>query len=121
MRYNRYQKERVTEMASNFIARETRVAIYNRDGFSCVYCGTIGSEGGKGATGTILSLDHITPRTLGGALADPTNLVTACCLCNSTRGRMTLPRFQAYLSQKKGIETVKNLSAKVRRQAKKPL
>ncbi len=101
-------------MASGWITKSTRQAIYNRDGRACVYCGT--SE--EHAT---LSLDHITPRSEGGALRDPKNLVTACCHCNSTRGTMSLPAFSRYLAQHFGIVTVKDLRAKVIRMASKPL
>ena len=101
-------------MSSNWISKSVRQAIYNRDERACIYCGTTEQH-------AVLSLDHITPRTLGGALTDPTNLVTACCHCNSTRGTMSLKAFQAYLGLHFEIVTVKDLSAKVRRQARKAL
>lgn len=101
-------------MSSNWIAKSTRQAIYDRDGRVCCYCGTSEEH-------AILSLDHITPRSQGGSLTDSTNLVTSCCHCNSTRGTMTLPQFQRYLRTHYAIETVQDLSAKVRRMAKKAL
>ena len=101
-------------MSSNWISKSTRQAIYDRDARTCVYCGTTEAD-------VVLSLDHITPRSLGGALTDPTNLITACCRCNSIRGTMTLPAFQRYLAAHYEIESVKNLSAKVRRAAKKAI
>lgn len=101
-------------MSSNWIAKSTRNAIYERDNRTCVYCGTTEEH-------AVLSLDHITPRSLGGSLTDATNLVTACCHCNSTRGTMSLSRFQQYLETHYEIALVKDLPAKVRRAAKKAL
>ena len=101
-------------MSSNWISKTTRQAIYDRDGRTCVYCQTTEEH-------AVLSLDHITPRSLGGALTDPQNLVTSCCHCNSTRQTMSLPAFQRYLEEVYKIVTVKDLSAKVRRLAAKPL
>ena len=58
----------------------TRLAIYHRDGFACVYCGT-----GIEIEGTILSLDHVRPKSTGGGNGS-CNLVTACHKCNTVRG-----------------------------------
>ena len=101
-------------MSSNWISKSVRQAIYNRDERACIYCGTTEAH-------AVLSLDHITPRSEGGDLTDPQNLVTSCCHCNSTRGTMSLPAFQRYLAAHYEILTVKDLSAKVRRQARKAL
>ena len=56
----------------------TRLAIYLRDGLAYVYCGDSLEAGAD------LTLDHVTPHTRGGS-NDPSNLVTACRRCNSTR------------------------------------
>lgn len=101
-------------MSSNWISRTVREAIYSRDEHTCVYCGSTAEH-------CVLSLDHITPRSLGGALTDPKNLVTACTHCNSTRGKMSLAAFQRHLAAHYDIEQVKQLSAKVRRWANRPL
>ena len=61
---------------SNWIRRSTRLAIYDRDGFACVYCGA-----GAEHEGVELGLDHVKPRELGGGNA-PSNLVTCCGHCN---------------------------------------
>ena len=63
---------------SKWIRPEKRMAIYIRDGFDCVYCR------GVFPLGTDLTLDHITPRSLGGS-TDASNLVTCCLSCNSSR------------------------------------
>ena len=102
-------------MSSHWISPTLRQAIYNRDARTCVYCGTTEEH-------AVLSLDHITPRSIAPELLrEPTNLVTACCHCNSTRQTMSLPAFQRYLATHFAIVTVKDLSAKVRRMARKPL
>ena len=103
-------------MSSSWISKNTRQAIYDRDGRCCVYCGT--SESSE----TVLSLDHIKPRSQRPELLrEPTNLITTCCHCNSVKGTMTMARFQQYLATHYEILTVKDLSAKVRRMAAKPL
>jgi hypothetical protein len=53
----------------------TRLAVYERDGFRCLHCGTTER----------LSLDHIHPWSLGGADAIE-NLQTLCQPCNSRKG-----------------------------------
>ena len=63
----------------NWIRQEKRLAIYLRDGLSCVYCGASVEDGAQ------LSLDHLTPDSKGG-VNDATNLVTCCSRCNSSRG-----------------------------------
>lgn len=49
-----------------------------RDGARCAYCGHIGD----------LTLDHVIPRSQGGA-NDARNLVMACKSCNSSKGDRT--------------------------------
>jgi hypothetical protein len=54
---------------------EVRFFIYERDGYRCVQCGTVED----------LTIDHIHPKSLGGAdTAD--NLQTLCRSCNSRKG-----------------------------------
>lgn len=57
-----------------------RLAIYIRDGERCVYCAQPAGVGVQAA----LTLDHIVPRGEGGT-NDPSNLLTACRLCNCSR------------------------------------
>ena len=70
----------------NWIAQTTRLAIYLRDGLSCAYCGESVESGAK------LTLDHIKPYSEGGSNA-PTNLVTCCHRCNSSRGTRPIRQF----------------------------
>ena len=55
-----------------------------RDGHACVYCGATAES-----SGSPLHLDHLTPRSQGGADA-PANLVLACRSCNCRRHDLSL-------------------------------
>jgi 5-methylcytosine-specific restriction endonuclease McrA len=68
----------------------TKHEIFRRDNHSCQYCGTKG----KG-----LTLDHITPRYLGGVHSWE-NLVTACPECNRKKGGRTLKQAGMMLRNK---------------------
>ena len=70
----------------------TRLAIYLRDGMACVWCGHSVEDGAT------LSLDHVTPHANGGT-NNPTNLVTSCSRCNSSRGTRSVPRFAAAVAE----------------------
>ena len=59
------------------LARETRFAVYCRDGFQCVECGEHEIHQ--------LSIDHRVPVILGGT-NEPDNLRTLCRPCNSAKG-----------------------------------
>jgi 5-methylcytosine-specific restriction endonuclease McrA len=54
----------------------TRRNILHRDGHACQYCGD---------TGETLTLDHVIPRSRGGADTWE-NMVTACVYCNVRKG-----------------------------------
>ena len=69
----------------------TRLAIYVRDGFACVYCGASLEDG------TRLAIDHVLPRDLGGP-DDPRNLVTCCSVCNGDKRNMTLATYLRHLN-----------------------
>jgi 5-methylcytosine-specific restriction endonuclease McrA len=58
----------------------TRREIFRRDNYTCQYCGK---------TTTILTIDHIQPRHLGG-LHTWTNVVAACSFCNHKKGGRAL-------------------------------
>jgi 5-methylcytosine-specific restriction endonuclease McrA len=57
------------------ILTSLRERIYKRDGYKCVTCGS----------GDDLTLDHIYPKSLGGATTED-NLQTLCRSCNSIKG-----------------------------------
>ena len=54
----------------------SRRALFARDGWRCVYCGTSGGR---------LTLDHVVPRSRGGDSVWE-NVVTACAPCNLKKG-----------------------------------
>lgn len=69
----------------NWIRSEKRIAIYERDGWACAYCGRgPRQQTPLRLTGVVLSLDHLVPQSQGGSNHE-TNLVTACISCNSSR------------------------------------
>jgi 5-methylcytosine-specific restriction endonuclease McrA len=57
----------------------SRRALFARDGWSCVYCGT---------TSARLTLDHVLPRSRGGE-SSWENVVTSCAPCNHRKGNRT--------------------------------
>ena len=67
------QYVRVPRAAQRKISRR---ALFARDGWSCVYCGTSGGR---------LTLDHVVPRSRGGDSVWE-NVVTACAPCNLRKG-----------------------------------
>jgi 5-methylcytosine-specific restriction endonuclease McrA len=54
----------------------SRRALFARDGWKCVYCGTGGGR---------LTLDHVVPRSRGGDSVWE-NVVTSCAPCNMRKG-----------------------------------
>lgn len=56
--------------------RISRRALFARDGWECVYCGT---------SGVRLTLDHVVPRSRGGDSVWE-NVVTSCAPCNLRKG-----------------------------------
>ena len=54
----------------------SRRALFARDGWRCVYCGTTGGR---------LTLDHVVPRSRGGDSIWE-NVVTSCAPCNLRKG-----------------------------------
>jgi len=62
-------------------AKFSRFNVYVRDNFQCQYCH-------KKFSMRQLTFDHVTPRACGGR-TEWTNIVTACKMCNSTKGKKT--------------------------------
>src|SRR5213076_3071747 len=58
----------------------SRRALFARDGWQCVYCGTSSGR---------LTLDHVIPRSRGGDSVWE-NVVTSCAPCNLRKGNRTL-------------------------------
>lgn len=60
--------------------RITKPKIFERDAYTCGYCGKVGKKG--------LTLDHIIPKSRGGT-NHPSNLVAACMSCNNWKSDRT--------------------------------
>lgn len=69
----------------------TRLAIYQRDRWRCVWCGARVSTRKRGRKAT---LDHIHPRSAGGS-NDSRNVVTSCASCNLSRNSKTVGEWLA--------------------------
>lgn len=67
--------------------QELRETVFERDGYSCVYCGS----------GSNLHCDHVEPVALGGG-HEITNLVTACGPCNLSKGPKTLAEWRPHIA-----------------------
>ena len=96
---------------SNWIRREKRIAIYARDGLSCIYCGATAED-------DTLTLDHLQPVELGGGNGAG-NLVTCCRRCNGAKGSRSVRQFLRYL-RLQGIDT-SAIARKIRRAINKPI
>ena len=72
-RWRRFTVERSRRRAE--VAVGLRFDVFKRDGFRCRYCGVSVDDG------AILHVDHVVPRSRGGADCLD-NLVTACVECN---------------------------------------
>jgi len=64
------------------ITRKQRFDIFNRDNFTCHYCGRKTPE-------VILELDHVIPVSKGG-MDEAENLITSCFECNRGKGKTLL-------------------------------
>lgn len=93
------------ESLSKRLGRVAR-QIATRDGHACVYCGRTAVQ-----SGAHLQLDHLTPRSAGGADA-ASNLVLACRSCNSARQALPLTTW---------CRSIGVCPRRVRRQAARPL
>lgn len=70
--------------------RISRRALFARDGWACVYCGSSGIR---------LTLDHVVPRSRGGDSVWE-NVVTSCAPCNLRKGDRLLEEASMVLRRK---------------------
>lgn len=63
--------------ANYFVDPDLRVRLFERDSWSCCYCGEV-------LTNETATLDHKIPSSLGGTDV-PENLATCCFICNSLK------------------------------------
>lgn len=73
---------------SKWIRKAKRQLIYTRDGWRCVWCKT---DLGPWQCG-VPTLDHVIPRSEGGT-NEASNLITACGVCNDSRGTLSVLQF----------------------------
>lgn len=69
-------------MSRKGLSKKLRFSVFERDGFTCRYCGRTPPD-------VLLVVDHILP-VVGGGVNDVSNLVTACAECNSGKGARKL-------------------------------
>jgi 5-methylcytosine-specific restriction endonuclease McrA len=69
------------------------IALADRDGDRCWYCGCAFDEGPDGG-GRSLTLDHVEPQAGGGA-TDLANLRLCCATCNRRKGQMGADAYAA--------------------------
>lgn len=62
--------------------RKVRRFVLERDGYRC----QVPTEAGQPCLEHATHVDHVVPRSQGGAFLDPANLRAACQACNLTRG-----------------------------------
>jgi 5-methylcytosine-specific restriction endonuclease McrA len=67
----------------------SRRALFARDGWRCVYCGTANSR---------LTLDHVVPRSRGGDSVWE-NVVTSCAPCNLRKGNRLPHEVEMHLAK----------------------
>jgi len=70
--------------------QELRLQIFQRDHFTCAYCGQVGG---------ILEIDHIIPISRGG-FNQAANLTTACVKCNRQKRTKTPPEYYKWRKNK---------------------
>jgi 5-methylcytosine-specific restriction endonuclease McrA len=81
-----YQRPHVIRLVTyvrvprTFQRKISRRALFARDGWRCVYCGTASGR---------LTLDHVVPRSRGGDSVWE-NVVTSCAPCNLRKGNRLL-------------------------------
>lgn len=73
----RYEAAPRVKVSSKPVPLRVRIAVYDRDGYECAYCGAETDD-------TSRSLDHVMPQSRGGEHT-PDNLVVCCRRCNSAK------------------------------------
>lgn len=72
--------------------RFKRRALFNRDGWTCQYCG-------EKLNWSTITIDHITPRSRGGVTSWQ-NCVSSCSRCNKKKASLTLEEANMRLIKK---------------------
>ena len=98
-----------SQPTGQWITAKKRLAIYLRDGLTCVYC----LADLHAADPRDITLDHLVCKVDGGSNHE-SNLVTSCRSCNCSRSDKPLSRFA-------GPETRKHISRNTKRSLKRYL
>ncbi|WXL23939.1 HNH endonuclease [Ectopseudomonas mendocina] len=70
-----------------------KMAVLQKTMGNCAYCGAgLVNEG-------VFTIDHVTPRALGGS-NEIGNLLAACMSCNGSKGKKTLEQFRTFSAVK---------------------
>lgn len=77
-------------------SKATRFEVFKRDSFRCLYCG-------RGAPEVVLHLDHVDPRSKGGA-ESVLNYATACADCNLGKGARRISDTSVVEVQRKQLD-----------------
>jgi 5-methylcytosine-specific restriction endonuclease McrA len=89
---------------SKWIVPWRRQAIYRRDRYHCVWCGSSQE----------LTLDHVIPRSRNGK-NETSNLITACMICNRQRGDLFITQFALELFGRQSMEGLLEVQKAIRR------
>lgn len=77
-------------MPRSRVRRDKRDEIYNKTGGACAYCGAPLAR-------SSMTVDHVTPRALGGT-DEIDNLLPCCKTCNAFKGDKTIEQFRKYIA-----------------------
>lgn len=98
---------------SKWLRPSTRLAVYARDRFCCIFCARRFDLGAQG-----LTVDHWIPHKRGGS-NHPSNLLTVCLSCNSAKEGRSVRWWFARLRDR-GVNT-RLLQARIRRRLKQEI
>lgn len=90
-------------MASKTVTPKTRFAVFERDRFTCQYCG-------KSAPDIELQIDHVVPVSKGGSNAAK-NLVTSCQKCNAGKGAEPIDNTPTVCAEQEQVGVVDDTKA----------
>jgi 5-methylcytosine-specific restriction endonuclease McrA len=79
--------------------------IFERDNFTCQYCGWCGDQNFEHWFVAGLCIDHVKPRSAGGT-DDESNVVVSCHSCNHYKGAArveTLEQARTHVAQRRDI------------------
>lgn len=98
VRRHRAKREKQGLVRQNYFPPKLRASVYERDGCSCVYCGSKED----------LTLDHAVPESRGGS-NEMSNLLTACRACNASKRDLTLEEYCKKLGDETLLKRITNV------------